>query len=83
MIVDDGAVKAELAGVLRLEVSRFEFDDDERAQPQMVEEQVDEELVSIDVEAIFAAEERDACAQFEEEVTKMSRRCACRRAEIP
>lgn len=49
----------------------------------MVEEQVDEELVSIDVEAIFAAEERDACAQFEEEVTKMSRRCACRRAEIP
>lgn len=71
-VVDDVAVEVQLAGVLGLELALLQVDDDERAQPQVVEQQVDVEILVADVEAVLPADEGEALAELEQELLQMT-----------
>ena len=71
-VVDDVAVEVQLAGVLGFELALLQVDDDERPQPQVVEEQVYVEILVADVEAVLPADEGEALAEFEQELLQMA-----------
>ena len=60
-------IEVHLAGILGLELAFLQVDDDEAAQPQMVEQQVDVEVVVADVEMDLPADEGEPLPQFEQE----------------
>jgi hypothetical protein len=60
-----------LAGVLRLEGSHLQIIDDEAAQPKMIEEEVEIEVLSADFQVILAADEGKADPEFQEKLAKV------------
>ena len=71
LVVDDGAIEIHLADVFRLEVAAFEFDDDEAAELEVIEEQVEVEIFVADGEVVLAADEGEAAAELDEEFLDM------------
>lgn len=67
LAVDGFQVEVHLAGKLRLEPARLEFDHDVAVEPHVVEEQVDEEFVSADGDPVLAADVGEPLAEFHEE----------------
>ena len=53
LVIDGGAVEVHLAGVFRLEVALLQFDDNEAAKLEVVEEQVEVEIPVADFQAIL------------------------------
>lgn len=64
LAVDGGHVEVELAGVLRLELVDFQFDHDVAVQSQVVEQQIDAVVVTIDFDLVLTANERESCPEF-------------------
>lgn len=64
LVVDDGNIEAELAGVLGLEFSGLELDDDVTELDDVEEQQVEVEVVPAHVEVHLPADEREAGAEF-------------------
>jgi len=67
-VVDHVAVEVQLARILGLELAFLQVDDDERPQPQVVEQQVEVEVLVAHIQAVLAADERESLAQFEQEL---------------
>ena len=67
-VVDGRHVHAELAQVTGVELAHLEFDDDEAAQRQVVEEQVGIEVLVADFQVNLLPDEREALAEFQEEL---------------
>ena len=61
------AVKVQLACILRPESPLLQIDDDERPQPQVVEQKVDIVVVPIDLQMELSPDERKAYAQRQQE----------------
>ncbi|MNI70254.1 hypothetical protein D3C73_1260560 [compost metagenome] len=57
--------------MLGLELARLEFDDHIAAQLEVIEQQVDEELVTTNIQQHLLADEGKACAQFQQELGDM------------
>lgn len=70
-VVNDVAVEVHLPGVLGLERSPLDLDDDVAAQAQVVEEQVEIEVALLEVQVILAPDERAALTQFDQELLQM------------
>ena len=67
-IVEDVEVEVELAGVFGFEFAAFEFEGYEALEVAVEEEEVDEEFVAVDLEAILVADEGEAFAHPKDEV---------------
>jgi hypothetical protein len=70
-IVDGGQIEVELARPLGLELSRLQLDDKVAVQPEMIEEQIDVEGLTADLERHLAADEGEPAAKLQEKVAKM------------
>ena len=70
-IVDDVAVKVELARVLRLELPRLQIDHHERPQSQVIEQQIDVEVLVPDIQTVLSTDKREPLAQFQQELFQM------------
>ena len=67
LVVDDVQIEVELAGELRLELADLELDDHVAQQLDVEEEEVDEELVTGDLQALLPPREGEAGAKLEHE----------------
>ena len=67
MFIDCGDMEVELADVGAGDFATFEFDGQVSQRGCVEEQQIDEQFVTIDVEAVLTALEREPCAEFEEE----------------
>ena len=76
--VHRGQIEIELARVFRFERRRLEFDHDVAAKLQVIEQEIDEKLVSADFEPVLPADEREPCTEFEQEPRDMPRQRAVR-----
>jgi hypothetical protein len=65
--VDRAQVEVELAGMLGPEVAGLELDDDVAAEVGVVEQQVEVEVLTADLEMDLAADEREAGSELEQE----------------
>jgi hypothetical protein len=66
LVVDRGEIEVHLAGKLRLEFLNLKFDDNEAAQPEVVEEQVQIIVLAADLKVILTADEGEALSKFQD-----------------
>ena len=70
-VIHGREVKVHLARVLRLERPHLQIDNDEASQLQMVEEQVEPEILSSNLQRNLAADESKAYAKFNQELPQV------------
>lgn len=70
-VVDDVYVEVELAGVLRLEAPGLQLHHHVPVQVHVVEEEVDEELLPVDLQAVLGADEGETCTQLDQETLEL------------
>ncbi len=71
-----GQVEVQLAGVLRLELTRLQLDDEVSVQPDVVREQIDVEGLVRDHRRHLAADEGEAPAKLEQEIAEIDQQAA-------
>ena len=71
-VIDDVAVEIEFAGIFRLERADLQFDDHERPQTQMVEQQIDVVVFVSDIQPILPPNEGEPLPKFDEELLKVT-----------
>jgi len=67
VVVDDIAVKVQLAGIFRSEFALLELDDHKCAQAQVVEKQIDVELLVSDIELVLPPDKSKPLAKLQQE----------------
>jgi len=75
-VVHSRKVEAQLPCVLGLELTHLELDDDEGPQSQMVEEEIDIEAPTIDLQVHLASDEGEADTELEQEVAETEKEAA-------
>jgi len=70
-VVDCRQIEVHLAGVLRLEGSHLQVDDNKAAQSYVVEEQIKLEVFAADFERLLAANKGEADTEFKQEFAEV------------
>lgn len=70
-VIDCGEVEVHLPGILRFECTHLQIDHDVAPEFQVVEEQVNSEIFTAYFERNLIADEGEAHAEFDKELTKM------------
>lgn len=71
LVVHHIAVEIDLAGVFRLKRPDFQVNDDKRPEPEMIKQQIDVKILSVDIEMHLPTDKSKTGAEFQQEPLKV------------
>src|ERR1035437_2783225 len=73
-VIDSGEVEVHLPGILGFKPAHFEIDDNEASELQVVEEQIDLEILSSNLERHLTSDEGKSHAEFDEKLAQVRKK---------
>src|ERR1035437_5101121 len=73
-VIDSGEVEIHLPGILGFKPAHFEIDDNEASELQVVEEQIDLEILSSNLERHLTSDEGKSHAEFDEKLAQVRKK---------